>query len=143
MSTTSSIPSPNGSYRPAVYPPVPPPVVPNRAPMTGWRIADIIATIVATVVFGVLAALAAYVTVFFVMMGGSCHSGADCSTDLIGWAYLVSWGGAAVASLVVTVGVVVGAVRRKVMVVWPLAGTVIVIATFAAGYLMAAQSIPS
>jgi hypothetical protein len=80
---------------------------------------------VATVFAALLAILAGAGSVmlspFFVMATDAC--GADnCNLDRLTWAYVVTWGGVALAAVVAVAGVVRAARRGTAMWIWPVVG---------------------
>ncbi|MFT4199968.1 hypothetical protein [Gordonia sp. (in: high G+C Gram-positive bacteria)] len=131
--TTDHTPVP-APPRPYPYPPVPAP----RRPMGAARIADLVATVVLSLIGLTAALLAAYLTLFFAMATDGC-SATNCRTDLVGWAYLVSWGGAGLGVAVILAGVIASAVRRRVMFLWPLLGTALTVGGFLLGVSLASN----
>ena len=93
------------------YPP--PPVPPKRHTVTD---------ITLTVILGALAALSALGAVafsfFFVMATDSCGSRA-CDYNALGTAYLVIWGGIGLAIVVGVIGIIVTAIGKWTMWIWP------------------------
>lgn len=89
---------------------------------------------------GVLAVLAGAASVLisplFVMTTDACGSD-NCNLNFLTWAYVMTWGGVAVAVIVALVGIVRAARRGTAMWIWPVLAIVIVVATFGAGFLLA------
>ena len=75
-----------------------------------------------TVILSALACLSAVVAVcfsfFFVMATDSCGA-RHCDYDALGAAYLVTWGGIGLAIVIGVVGIIVTAVRKATMWIWP------------------------
>jgi hypothetical protein len=93
-----------------------------------------------TVLMSVLAALAAVVSVglspFFVMATDACGP-RECDESKLTWAYLVTWGGVALAVAVAVAGMVRAARRGSALWLWPALALVLVIGTFAGGFVLA------
>ncbi|MGI9126008.1 MAG: hypothetical protein ACR2JM_14815 [Mycobacterium sp.] len=108
---------------------------PHRSP------ADRMASIVASVL-AVLAGMASlFFSPFFVMATDSCgHE--NCRDSLVTWAYVVTWGGIALAAIVGVVGVVTAARRGSLMWVWPALALLLVVVTFAIGAQLASSAAP-
>ena len=101
---------------------------------------------VATVVLTALALLATVVSLFFspffVMATDSCgHT--DCRDSLITWAYVVTWGGVAVAAVVALGGMIAAARRHTRMWVWPALALLLVVVTFVIGAQLASSAAPA
>ena len=100
----------------------------------------------ATVVIGVLAVLAAVVSVgispFFVMTTDACGPD-NCHLSLLTLAYVVTWGGIAVAALVGVIGAVRAARRGPRTWVWAATALAIVVASFGIGALLAVAVMPN
>ncbi len=97
---------------------------------------------VATVFTSLLAILAGAGSVmlspFFVMTTDAC--GADnCNLSRLTWAYVVTWGGVALAAVIAVAGMVRAARRGTVMWIWPVVATAVVAFTFGIGFLLAAS----
>lgn len=86
----------------------------------GRRTADVVATVVLSVVLVLGSVLALGFSFFFVAITVDCDE--PCRTDLLSWAYVVTWGGIGLTLLGTVVAVWVSAARRRVMFVWPLLG---------------------
>jgi hypothetical protein len=113
---------------PYPYPPYPPP---QRKPFSTTDL-------VLTPLFGIgllLGCAAGFVySGFAVMATDGCGGTPDkCDYGLINGAYVVAWGAIALAILVALVGIVVSAVKRRTMFIWPLIGGVILVAGMVAG----------
>jgi len=96
------------------------------------------------VIFFVLLAGAAFFAVllsfFFVMASDSCGAtGVTCNTDWIVYAYIVVWGGVALALVGATVGTIVGGLRHRATWMWPLIGIGVVVVSFVAGFVVLGQ----
>lgn len=128
-------PAPPG-YPPPGYPPPGYPPPPARAPLGGARIADIVATAFLCIAQLSLSAFGLLWSLFFPMAMDSC-SARTCSNDLMTAAFAAAWGGIGAATLLALIGVVLGATRRRVMFVWPLLGTIIVVAASVGGAQLA------
>ena len=106
---------------------------PVPAAHRGARVADIIVTVVLSAVLVVGSLSAAYTSIFgFAMATDSCFE--RCREEYVGDAFVASWGSVVVALLVTPIAVVVSAIKRKPMFVWPLLGIGIVVAGFAAAF---------
>ncbi len=96
-------------------------------------------------VLTLLALLAGLVSLFFspffVMSTDACGH-ADCRDSLVTWAYVVTWGGLALAAAVGVGGMIRAARRRSRMWVWPASALVLVVATFAIGAGLASSAAP-
>ena len=92
-----------------------------------------------TSILSVVAALAALATLafsmFFAMATDSC--GEQCNYSTLNNAYLVTWGGVAVAVLLGVSGVLVAAVRGRLMWIWPTLALVLIAASAFAGAMFA------
>ncbi len=95
-----------------------------------------------TVLMSVLAGLAALASVgmspFFVMATDPCAARA-CDESKLTWAYLLTWGGVGVAVVVAVVGMRMAKRRGTAMWIWPALALVLVVATFAGGFALAAS----
>lgn len=96
----------------------------------------------ATVLTAVLALLAGagsvLISPFFVMTTDACGPD-NCNFAWLTWAYVVTWGGVAVAAVVAVAGVVRAARRGTVMWIWPVVAVALVALTFGIGFLLAAS----
>jgi hypothetical protein len=84
--------------------------------------------IIVTLVISAFDVVAAFVSFWFSLSWAS-----DKLPPRIGWAYLVWWGGIAVAAWIAVVGVVVAAVRGRVMWIWPTVALVLIVVAAAGG----------
>jgi hypothetical protein len=86
---------------------------------------DITVTVILAVLAGLSAVAAVSFSFFFVMATDSCgaHS---CNYDSLTAAYVVTWGGIGVAVLVGAVGIIVAAVRHRLMWIWPAAALLLI-----------------
>lgn len=104
---------PQYPYYPGYQPAYPPPVPPRR-----HTVVDITLTVILSVL-AVLAALTAVtLSFFFVMATDSCGS-RRCDYDALGTAYVITWGGVGLAILVGAVGIIVTAIGKWTMWIWP------------------------
>lgn len=71
-----------------------------------------------------------------------CSATRPCDFGLINAAYRVAWGGAGIAVLITAVGIVVAAIRRRLMVLWPAVGWVMFLCTYLAGAVMLNAGLP-
>jgi hypothetical protein len=96
---------------------------------------DIIATSL-MFVFAVSAGACSFSTSAFWAMGW-----AECETcnPPFGWAYLSTWGGIAVATVIASLGVVVAAVRGKVMWIWPTVALALIVVGYVIGFELLAH----
>ncbi|ORV66748.1 hypothetical protein AWC09_19390 [Mycolicibacter hiberniae] len=72
-------------------------------------------------------------SMFAGMVTTQCTDAHQCSDSLIGAAYLVSWGGMAVAIVTTLVGMSYCARTRRTMLTWPALGWAIFLVTFVGG----------
>ena len=104
------------------YPyPYNPPVPPQR-----HSALDITLTVIFSAIAGVAALTAVSFSFFFVMATDSCGGSHQCNFDALGAAYLATWGGIGVAILVGAVGIIVAAVRHRLMWIWPASALVLI-----------------
>lgn len=103
--------------------------------------ADIIATVVLLVLAAAAAFASLWVSLFFAMATDPCGPD-NCDTARITWAYVVSWGGVGVAAVIAIVGTAVAAARKRVMWVWPTAALVLIVVAIVAGVLLAGSVAP-
>lgn len=100
---------------------------------------------IATVVLAVLAVLAAIAAVlispFFVMATDACGPD-NCDMSELTMAYVMTWGGVALAALLGVIGTVRAARRHTTLWHWPAAALALVIAGFAIGALFAMSVTP-
>lgn len=93
-----------------------------------------------TMLTGVLAVVAAVSSVglspFFVMATDACGPD-NCDESKLTWAFIVTWGGVAVAAVVAVVGLIRAARRGTTMWIWPAVALVLVVVTFAWGFALA------
>jgi hypothetical protein len=113
------------------YPGYPPPIPPRR-----HSVVDITLTVIlgALAGFGALAAVS--FSFFFVMATDSCGSH-SCNYDALGRAYVVTWGGVGVAILVGAIGIIVAAVRHRLMWIWPAVSLVLITVSTGIGVSLA------
>ncbi|MFE3441540.1 hypothetical protein ACFXNW_00755 [Nocardia sp. NPDC059180] len=108
---------------------------PVSPPIRTW---DVVLGAVLYSIGACLGTLAAYVTMLFGMLSGSCSADA-CREEFIWYGMLVSWGGAAFAVLVVPLIMLVLALRKRLIWYLGLLSIVIVIAAFLGGHQIASQ----
>jgi len=70
------------------------------------------------------------------MATDSCGTN-DCDESKIAWAYVVTWGGVALAVIVAVAGMVIAARRGTAMWIWPALALLLVVAAFAGGFALA------
>jgi hypothetical protein len=92
-----------------------------------------------TAVLSVVAGLAAFGTVgfsfFFVMAADSCNE--HCAYDALNGAYIVTWGGVGLAVLIAVAGVIVAAVRGRLMWIWPAVALLLILVALGIGVHLA------
>jgi hypothetical protein len=113
------------------YPGYPPPVPPRR-----HTVLDITLTVILAALAGLGALGAVSFSFFFVMATDSCGSH-SCDYDKLGAAYVVTWGGIGVAILIGAVGIIVAAVRSRLMWVWPAISLLLIAASTGIGVSLA------
>ena len=86
-------------------------------------------------VAGIAAVGSLWFSLFFAMATDSC--GEQCNYTALTAAYLVAWGGVAVAVVVAAAGIVVAAVRGRVMWIWPTLALLLIVAALLIGMLLA------
>lgn len=82
--------------------------------------------------------VAAYATLFFAFASDSCGY-QTCNDSYMTAAFAVSWGGTAFALVGSLVMIVVAAVRRTMMWIWPTLALVVIVGSFFLGVACAAQ----
>ncbi|MCV7258379.1 hypothetical protein [Mycobacterium shimoidei] len=106
---------------PPPYPYFPPPQYPPapavRAPRARRGPIDIIVTILMSIVAAMAALGSLWYSLLFTMATDSC--GTQCNDAVLGLAYLVTWGGIAIAVTGGTAGIIISARRGRVMWIWP------------------------
>ncbi|WP_327110938.1 hypothetical protein OHB12_24320 [Nocardia sp. NBC_01730] len=86
----------------------------------------------------VLGLVAAYFTLFFAFATDPCTQD-NCRTEYLTWAFVVSWGGTALALLGSLALLVVAAVKRWYLWFWPVSAILLIIGSFFGGAALAAQ----
>lgn len=116
-------------------------MTPPSGPHPHRSVADRLATVVLAAM-AVLATLASlFFSPFFVMATDSCgHQ--NCRDSLITWAYVVTWGGVALAAVVGVAGMIAAARRHTRMWVWPALALLLVVVTFVIGAQLASSAAP-
>jgi hypothetical protein len=102
--------------------------------------ADVVATVVTFTLAAALALLCLASSLFFPMVTDSCAN--QCNDAMLGWAYLVTWGGVVIAALVAIGGSIFAAVRGRVMWVWPTVGLGLVVVAAIIGVALANSVFP-
>lgn len=110
----------------------------DPAPHPHHSPADRTATVVAAVLAVLAAGASVMISPFFVMTTDGCGPD-NCHMAALSWAYVVTWGGVALAVLVAVVGIVRAARRGTTMWIWPVVALVLVVVTFGLGFLLAAS----
>ncbi len=82
--------------------------------------------------------IAAYCTLFFAFASDSCGY-QNCNDSYLTAAFAVSWGGTAFALVSLLVMIVVAAIRRTMMWIWPTLALVVIFGSFCLGIACAAQ----
>ncbi|MGB6515353.1 MAG: hypothetical protein WBF57_20710 [Mycobacterium sp.] len=104
--------------------PYPPVYRPRRHSVVDITITSIVSAVARIAALGSL-----WFSLFFAMATDSC--GEQCNYAALSAAYLVTWGGVAVAVIVAAAGIIVAAVRGRMMWIWPtLALVLIAVALF-------------
>ena len=103
--------------------------------------ADRVASIVMSVLAVAAGLVSAFFSPFFVMATDACGHN-DCRDELVTWAYVVTWGGLALAAIVGVVGMVVAARRKTAMWIWPALALFLVVTTFVIGAQLASSAAP-
>ena len=111
------------------YPGYPPPA-PRHS------VLDITLTVILAALAGFGALGAVSFSFFFVMATDSCGSH-PCNYDRLGTAYVVTWGGIGVAILVGAVGIIVAAVRHRLMWIWPAVSLLLIVVSTGIGMSLA------
>jgi hypothetical protein len=93
--------------------------------------------IIVTLLMLVLAVPAGFFSFFF----SAFWTMNDCETcnPPIGWALLAAWGGIAVGAVIAGLGVLVAAVRGKVMWIWPTVALGLIVVGYVTGFEMLAH----
>jgi hypothetical protein len=110
--------------------PYPPVYRPRR-----HSVVDITITSIMSAVAGIAALGSLGFSLFFAMASDSC--GEQCNYAALNAAYLVTWGGVAVAVIVAAAGIIVAAVRGRMMWIWPTLALVLIAVALLIGMLMA------
>ncbi len=99
-------------------------------------VVDITLTVILATLAGLSALGAVSFSFFFVMATDSCGSH-PCNYDALTAAYIVTWGGIGVAILVGAVGIIVTAVRNRLMWVWPAVSLLLIAVSTGIGIALA------
>ncbi len=100
---------------------------------------DLVLAIVLYVLAVAAGLLAASITPFFAMASDSCGAESGCREELATWGILVSWGGTAVALGGGLVMMILAAVKRWQIWIWPTLALVLVPVSFLVGMALAEQ----
>lgn len=100
--------------------------------------ADRTATVIAAVLAVLAAAGSVLLSPFFVMTTDGCGPD-NCHMAALTWAYVVTWGGVALAAVVAVIGMVRATRRGTPMWIWPVVALALVVVTFGVGFLLAAS----
>lgn len=106
-----------------------------QPPQRTW---DLVLTIVLYSCAAVLGMLAAYATIFFAFAADSCGPN-NCNDSYLGAAFIVSWGGTALALVGSLVMIVVAGLKRWYMWYWPVLAALLIVGSFAGGVALASQ----
>lgn len=109
-------------FDPRYAPPPPPPAVRRST-------ADTVATALLMALLVAVGGFAALWTLFGMMATDRCSPGPNdpCNDALIGVAYLVGWGGLALAGILALTGTIRASRKAQPMFVWPLMGLLLVV----------------
>lgn len=110
----------------------------NPEPPAHHSTGDRVATVIAAVVAVLAAAGSVMFSAFFVMTTDGCGPD-NCHMTMLTWAYVVTWGGVALAALIAVIGMIRAARRGTAMWIWPAAAIALVVVTFGLGFLLAAS----
>ena len=97
--------------------------------------ADIVITSVMFVVAFLAAVYAFFTSAFWAMGWAECET---CDPPL-GMAYLATWGGIAVATVIAVLGVVLAAARGRVMWIWPTVALGLIVVGYVIGFELLAH----
>ena len=109
---------------------------PTSPPPRRHSSVDITLTVILAVLAGLSAVGAVSFSFLFVMATDSCGS-RPCNYHALTAAYVVTWGGIGVAVLVGAVGIIVAAVRNRLMWVWPAVALLLIAASTGIGVSLA------
>jgi hypothetical protein len=110
---------------------------PERTPGRARSTGDSLATTLLSIVTVLAGCGSLQLSLFFAMAADACTS-IPCGGDgVIGLAYLVTWGGAAVAMWLTFGGITKASRRQQPTWPWPVAGLALIVGTFVAGLLLA------
>ncbi|MEV6556735.1 hypothetical protein AB0M22_13525 [Nocardia sp. NPDC051756] len=108
---------------------------PQQPPQRTW---DLVLTIVLYSGAAVLGMLAAYATVFFAFAADACGTN-NCNDSYLGAAFIVSWGGTAIALVGSLIMIIVAGLKRWYMWYWPVLAALLIVGSFAGGVALASQ----
>ncbi|WP_433660545.1 hypothetical protein ACQPW1_47800 [Nocardia sp. CA-128927] len=107
-------------------------------PQPQQRTWDLVLTIVLYSCAALLGLLAAYATVFFAFAADACGAN-NCNDSYLGAAFIVSWGGTALALVGSLIMIIVAGLERWYMWYWPVLAAVLIVASFFGGVALASQ----
>ena len=113
-------------------------MTPPRAPRPPRPVSDRVATVFTAALALLAGAGSVLISPFFVMTTDACGPD-NCNFTWLTWAYVVTWGGVALAAVVAVVGMVRAARQGTVMWIWPVVAVALVALTFGVGFLLAAS----
>ncbi|MFI6042159.1 hypothetical protein ACIA8C_11025 [Nocardia sp. NPDC051321] len=146
-STQQSQQSPPSTQQSQQSPPSPQqsqpwPQPPQQSPQPQQRTWDLVLAIVLYSGAALLGLVAAYATCFFAFAADSCGAN-NCNDSYLGAAFIVSWGGTALALVGALIMIIVAAMKRWYMWYWPVLAAIMIVGSFAAGVALASQVYPS
>ncbi|MFI6171081.1 hypothetical protein ACIBCN_30180 [Nocardia sp. NPDC051052] len=103
---------------------------------------DLVLAIVLYSCAALLGLVAAYATLFFAFAADSCGAN-NCNDGYLGAAFIVSWGGTALALVGSLIMIIVAGMKRWYMWYWPVLAAIMIVGSFAAGVALASQVYPS
>jgi hypothetical protein len=124
------------AFQPHPQGPAYPPMPPARRHSTF----DNLATVVMFLLAFAAGAVSLFWSLFFGMATDACST--HCNDALIGWAYLITWGGTAAAAIVAFTGATLASKRGRPMWIWPTLALAMIIAATAIGAFTAGSVIP-
>ncbi|MFI7001206.1 hypothetical protein [Nocardia sp. NPDC050175] len=107
-------------------------------PQPQQRTWDLVLTIVLYSCAALLGLLAAYATLFFAFATDACGTN-NCNDSYLGAAFIVSWGGTALALVGSLVMIIVAGLKRWYMWYWPVLAALLIVASFASGVALASH----
>jgi hypothetical protein len=108
---------------------------PQQPPPKRHSTIDAVATaIMCMLAFGA-AGLSFFYSLFFAMVTDACST--SCNTAPLGWAYVVTWGGLGLATVITIAGLTTASRRGRIMWIWPTLALVLIIVATISGVLLA------